>query len=84
MWIIVFSIGPATVKIYTSESESDFREVTIETGMTKLSSPLKVGGGMRVIMVRDEEVVAECAPVGYRFEARPGVYNYNAFVAMSR
>jgi glucan endo-1,3-alpha-glucosidase len=51
--------------------------------MTKLSHPLQLAGGMKVVMIRDEKVVAECAPVGYRFEARPGVYNFNAFVAMS-
>lgn len=51
--------------------------------MVKLSSPLKVGGGIKVIMLRNGVVVAECTPVGYRFEARPGVYNFNVFVAMS-
>lgn len=83
MWIIIFAKYPAAVRIYTSESEKDMKESKIKAGMTKLSSPLEVGGGIRVVMVRDGGVVAECTPVGYRFEARPGVYNFNAFVAMS-
>lgn len=83
MWIVVFATAPATIRISTSDSKADVGDVHVEGGMTKLSSPLKVGGGMKVVMVRDKKVVAVCAPVGYRFEARPGVYNFNAFVAMS-
>ncbi|KAF9445315.1 glycoside hydrolase family 71 protein [Macrolepiota fuliginosa MF-IS2] len=83
MWIIIFATTPAIVKISTSNSPKDMRDVDVRAGMTKLSSPLKVGGGIRVIMTRGGKVVAECVPVGYRFEARPGVYNFNAFVAMS-
>lgn len=83
MWIILFTIAPATIRIHTSDSKTDVRQVDVGKGMVKLSSPLKVGGGIKVIMLRNGVVVAECTPVGYRFEARPGVYNFNVFVAMS-
>lgn len=83
MWVVVFTTSPAKVEIYTNDSRTDMQEFEVQEGMTKLSCPLKPSGGMKVAMVRDEEVVAECTPVGYRFEARPGVYNFNAFVAMS-
>lgn len=83
MWIILFTTAPATIRIHTSDSKTDVRQVDVGKGMVKLSSPLKVGGGIKVIMLRNGVVVAECTPVGYRFEARPGVYNFNAFVAMS-
>jgi glucan endo-1,3-alpha-glucosidase len=84
MWIVVFATAAATIRISTSDSKDDTRHTEVEKGMTKLSYPLKVGGGMKVIMVRDGKPVAECTPVGYRFEARPGVYNFNVFVSMSR
>jgi glucan endo-1,3-alpha-glucosidase len=83
MWIIVLAIRPATVEIYTSESKRDMKKVNVGGGITKLSSPLKAGGGIKLVMSRDGVTVAECTPVGYRFEARPGVYNFNVFVAMS-
>ena len=84
MWIIIFSIHPAIIKIYTSELDGNCTSVAVDAGMTKLSHPLKPAGGMKIVMIRDEKIVAECAPIGYRFEARPGVHNFNAFVAMSR
>lgn len=83
MWIIVFSINPVTVKVYTSELDGVCTSIDVDAGMTKLSHPLQPSGGMKVVMIRDEKIVAECTPIGYRFEARPGVYNFNAFVAMS-
>ena len=51
--------------------------------MTKLSCAQEVDGGMRGTIVRNGRVVAECHPVGFRFESRPGVHNFNAAVAMS-
>ncbi len=84
MWIIIFAKRPAKVRIYTSDSGKYLHEAEVTPGMAKLSSPLQVGGGIRVVMIRGGVAVAECAPIGYRFEARPGVYNFNAFVAMSR
>ncbi|XP_006461401.1 hypothetical protein AGABI2DRAFT_185654 [Agaricus bisporus var. bisporus H97] len=83
MWIIIFSIHPAIVKVYTSELDGDCTSIAVDAGMTKLSHPLKPAGGIKIVMIRDEKRVGECAPIGYRFEARPGVYNFNAFVAMS-
>lgn len=83
MWIVLFTTAPATIRIHTSNSGADIRQIGVGKGITKLSSPLKVGGGIKVVMFRDEAIVAECVPVGYRFEERPGVHNFNVFVAMS-
>ena len=55
----------------------------IQAGLTKLSHPLRPGHGMRAIMGRNGDIVARCAPAGFRFEAEPEVYNFNAYVAHS-
>ncbi|KAJ3564227.1 hypothetical protein NP233_g8433 [Leucocoprinus birnbaumii] len=83
MWIVVFATAPATIKIQTSNSKACTRHVDIEAGVIKLSSPLEIGGGIKVVMLRDDLVMAECTAIGYRFEERPGVHNFNAFVAAS-
>ncbi|KAF8161484.1 glycoside hydrolase family 71 protein [Crassisporium funariophilum] len=81
-WMIVFATSPSTVEAYTSNNQKQTFQVKV--GMTKLSFALKADGGMRAIMIRNNKTVAECNPIAYRFESRPGVYNFNVLVAMSR
>jgi glucan endo-1,3-alpha-glucosidase len=79
--MVVFAKAPATVDAFTTdEAKVTF---SVKAGMTKLSFPLQEDGGMKAVMNRDGTVVAECNPIAYRFESRPGVYNFNACVAMS-
>lgn len=80
-WMVVFATAAASVDAYTTDdSKVSF---AVQAGMTKLSFPLLAGGGMKAVMVRKGAVVAECNPTAYRFESRPGVYNFNVCVAMS-
>ena len=81
LWAVVFATAPTTVELYTTETRK--HTFSVAPGMTKLSCPLKADGGMRAMMIRDGKVVASCSPVGYRFEGRPGVYNFNVVVAVS-
>ncbi|TFK45075.1 glycoside hydrolase family 71 protein [Crucibulum laeve] len=82
LWAVILATTPATVEIYTTEVKKEIFEV--KAGLTKLSCALTPDGGMRATMRRSAQTVAECNPVGFRFERRPGVHNFNAFVAMSR
>ena len=79
--MVVFARSAAIVEAYTTDDSKQTFEVN--GGMTKLSFPLKPDGGMRATMIRNDRIVADCSPIGYRFESRPGVYNFNVFVAMS-
>jgi len=79
--MVVFATSAATIEAYTTDDSKQTFEV--KPGMTKLSFPLKPDGGMKATMIRNNKVVTECNPIGYRFESRPGVYNFNVYVAMS-
>ncbi|KAF9477895.1 glycoside hydrolase family 71 protein [Pholiota conissans] len=80
-WMVVFTTAEATIDAYTTDdSKVTF---SVKAGMTKLSFPLQPNGGMKAVMIRNGAVVTECNPIAYRFESRPGVYNFNACVAMS-
>lgn len=81
IWAVVFTTGPAKVELYAANGN----KVTFDVpaGMTKLSRDSMPDGGMRGTIVRNGAIVADCTPVGYRYETRPGVYNFNAAVAMS-
>ncbi|TFK21952.1 glycoside hydrolase [Coprinopsis marcescibilis] len=81
MWVIVFTTAPSKVELYTSENSKEVFEVG--QGMTKLSRDLSVDAGMKATIVRGGNVVTTCNPIGFRFESRPGVYNFNAAVSMS-
>lgn len=81
LWIVVFAISPAKVKIYPSETHHE--SFYVKAGVTKLSIPLRVGDGMKARIKRGGSVVAECFPQEFRFNGTPDVYNFNAFVAMS-
>ncbi|KAF5322509.1 hypothetical protein D9619_001587 [Psilocybe cf. subviscida] len=80
-WMVVFATADAIVEGYTTED--DKVTFNVKAGMTKLSFPLKPDGGMKATVIRNGVVVTECNPIAYRFESRPGVYNFNACVAMS-
>ena len=80
-WVIVFATKPTTINTYTTPDARQTYQV--KAGVSKLSFPLKADAGIKTAMSRDGETVTVCTPIGYRFESRPGVYNFNAFVAMS-
>jgi len=82
-WVVVFSIAPATVTLFT-KSGSNEKSISVQAGVTKLSRPLTVGEGMGARMKRAGKVTAECIPAGFQFQGKPSVYNFNAFVAMSK
>ncbi|EAU91889.2 hypothetical protein CC1G_04656 [Coprinopsis cinerea okayama7 len=81
IWAVVFTTAPAKVELYTTENNKETFEVG--AGMTKLSRGQTPDGGMKGVIVRGGRVVAECSPIGFRYESRPGVYNFNAAVCMS-
>ncbi|KAJ2918338.1 hypothetical protein MD484_g2127, partial [Candolleomyces efflorescens] len=82
IWAVVFTTAPSKVELYTSNDRKMVFDVP--AGMTKLSRDSEPDGGMRGTIVRDGKIVADCSPIGYRYESRPGVYNFNAAVAMSQ
>lgn len=61
----------------------------VPLGMNKFSHPIVPGQGMRVEMIRDEEVILVCDSLDdsnedrLRFGVSPKSYNFNAFVCMS-
>ncbi|KAF9047688.1 glycoside hydrolase family 71 protein [Panaeolus papilionaceus] len=81
--IIVLAKAPGTLDVYTTSLESSKQTFVVKQGLNKITFALRPDGGMKSVLIRDGQVVTECNPVGYRFESRPGVYNFNAFVAMS-
>jgi len=82
-WVVVFAIAPATIEFYTTEDSTDKQTVQVKAGVSKLSFSLKPNGGMKISLIRDNMTVVVCNPVAYRFESRPGVYNFNVYVSMS-
>ena len=79
--MVVFATAAATVNAYTTDDNKV--SFAVQAGMSKLSFPLVAGGGMKAVMSRNGATVASCNPTAYRFESRPGVYNFNVCVAMS-
>ncbi|KAH9485734.1 Glucan endo-1,3-alpha-glucosidase agn1 [Psilocybe cubensis] len=82
-WIVVFATAPARISVYTNENSADKKNYDVKAGVTKLSFELKADEGMKVSLIRDNKTVVVCNPMAYRFESRPGVYNFNAYVAIS-
>lgn len=80
-WVIVLATKPAVLITQTTEMNQQKHQV--DAGLNRVCFPLEPGGGMKAVMIRNNIVVAECTPIGYRFEERPGVYNFNAYVSMS-
>ncbi|KAJ3553146.1 hypothetical protein NM688_g3772 [Phlebia brevispora] len=82
MWAVVFATLPATVTLWTSDSNSQTSNV--QAGVTKLNMPLtETGGYMRAMLRRDGVVIMDFTPSGYHYEPNPSAYNYNAFTAGS-
>lgn len=79
LWAVVFATAPATVTLYTSDSNS--QTFTVQQGVNKLSMMLTPGGYMRGTVTRNGQTVLDLRPQGYTFNANPDVYNYNAFTA---
>ncbi|KAJ7032757.1 glycoside hydrolase family 71 protein [Mycena alexandri] len=80
-WVVVLCTAPASVWLYTGDSNS--QTIEVGAGITKLSRPLEVGEGMRVIIYRRGVAMAKCTADGFEFQEQPAVYNFNAFTAMS-
>ncbi|KAK0459196.1 glycoside hydrolase family 71 protein, partial [Desarmillaria tabescens] len=81
LWVVVFSTAAAKVKLYAGDDHK--KSFHVKAGVTKLCRSLKGDRGIKVIMERKGAVVAHCAPHGFRFQTRPEVYNFNAFVDAS-
>ncbi|TFY55802.1 hypothetical protein EVG20_g9185 [Dentipellis fragilis] len=83
-WVVLFATTAATA-ILSSGDDAPVK-YEIKGGVTKLAGKLVPGRGMWAQITRGGAIVAECAPSldEYRFEAGPRVYNFNAYVAMSR
>ena len=81
-WIVVLATAPSTILISSGE-RTESRNVP--AGLSKLSHPLEPDGTMKVSLYRNEDLVAyvDAAELGFNFNPSPGVYNFNAFVAMS-
>ncbi|KAE9408722.1 glycoside hydrolase family 71 protein [Gymnopus androsaceus JB14] len=80
LWVVVFAKTAATISMY---GKGDVKVVDVRAGFTKLFRSLEPGDGIKVEMERNGIIVAECSPVEFKFEARPLVYNFNAFVTCS-
>ena len=83
-WVVVFATAPAVMYLSTSKNAPP-KKHAVREGLTKLSHPLVAGESMRAVMMRQDTVVAECAPRGGQFkvEEHPETYDFNAYVAMS-
>ncbi|KAF5383410.1 hypothetical protein D9757_006161 [Collybiopsis confluens] len=80
LWVVVFSQAPAVVFMH---GRTGVQEVNVRPGFTKLSRSLMPGDGIKVVMMRDGDAVAECSPKGFIFQGYTRVYNFNAFTASS-
>lgn len=78
--MVVFATAACKMRLYSDEKNS--KSFMVGAGMTRLSLPLRVGGGMRARMKRDGVVVLDCHPREFTFTGSPEVYNFNAFVTM--
>ncbi|KAF5355467.1 hypothetical protein D9758_006316 [Tetrapyrgos nigripes] len=78
--VVILAKDHAGVVVTAGDTDKQFR---IYKGVNLLSMPLQTGGGMSAKMYRETVLVAECSASGYRFEANPKTYNFNAFTAMS-
>ncbi|KAI0657744.1 glycoside hydrolase family 71 protein [Cubamyces menziesii] len=84
IWVVILATEPAEVRVWARD-DRPARTFSVGKGLSKLSYPMEVGGGMGAQIIRDGMVVAECAPSKDEFvvQERPKTYNFNAFVAMS-
>ena len=84
IWVVILATEPAEVRMWARDDRPD-RTFSVGKGLSKLSYPMEVGGGMGAQIIHNGMVVAECAPSKDEFvvQERPQTYNFNAFVAMS-
>ena len=84
IWVVILATAPATA-ILSCSSESALVSCDVKAGITKLKYDMVLGEAMKAQVIRDGNVVAECAPTHeeFHFEEKPEVYNFNAYVAMS-
>lgn len=84
IWVVIFATAPATV-ILSCSDELSSTLCDVQAGITNLKHDIVPGKGMKAQIVRDGNVVAECAPEHkeFHFRENPQIYNFNAYVAMS-
>ncbi|KAH8103478.1 glycoside hydrolase family 71 protein [Cristinia sonorae] len=88
-WVVALATHPSLLTISSpgephSQSESHTRTYNlVQPGIHIFSHPMVAGRGMKAEMIRDGRHVAVCDPAGFRFESRPKIYNFNAFVCQS-
>jgi hypothetical protein len=70
-YALVFATSPCIVTL--SSSSSSISTTAVNAGVTRLSLPLTVGGGMTVKMTRDGVDVVDFTPQGYQFVANPPI-----------
>ena len=93
-WVVVLAAGPSLLTILTvpsntsTASHSHRRTYNLLTpGIHMFSHPMVEDASMRAEMIRDGNCVALCDPFeesGFKFDASPKTYNFNAFVCRSR
>ncbi|KAI0764415.1 glycoside hydrolase family 71 protein [Trametes elegans] len=85
IWIVVFATDVVEVHVCGDDGKPPAQKWLVGKGVWKLSHPMATGNGMRAQLIREDAVVAECAPSRDEFvvQERPRTYNFNAFVAMS-
>jgi glucan endo-1,3-alpha-glucosidase len=83
LWAVVMMSAPGTVTLDTSADGSGAKSFNVPAGVSKLSVPLTVGGGMHGTIQRGGQTVVDVKPDGYTFEQNIQTYNYNAFVAFN-
>ncbi|EIM88179.1 glycoside hydrolase [Stereum hirsutum FP-91666 SS1] len=84
-WVVILAKAPSDVALWSLSDSRGPHWVKVRQGVSKLSCPLVVGGGIHARMDRDEEQVAEIHTTDsdFCFTDRPNVYNFNVFVAES-
>ena len=80
-WVVVFACAPCIALLAAGDEHPSL--FTCPAGVSKLSCPLRTGHGIHAKLVRDGAVVAQCHPREYQFNAKPEVYNFNAYVEAS-
>lgn len=84
-WVVVLAKSPAHIELRSLPDSRGPQWMKVKQGMTKLSCPLVVGGGMHAMLDRGGERVAEVHTTDsdFCFTDQPTVYNFNVFVAES-
>ncbi|KIK69013.1 glycoside hydrolase family 71 protein [Collybiopsis luxurians FD-317 M1] len=80
LWVVAFAKLPATVCLH---GKRDVKKMNVSAGYTKIARCLEPGDGIKIQMMRNGVVVADCSPEGFTFQNHTSVYNFNAFTACS-